>query len=99
MIVPQQNISVFGELTVSTETDPMVRFQMKSDPKRSTKSREDPPAYPIPKDRVQKSANVVPNVVVATMVIQYMYEFSFFLRICVITRPIKNTEKIIVPIR
>ena len=50
--------------------DPVVLFQINKDAIRRLRRRRDPPRYPIPIERVTKSANVVPTVVVVMIVNQ-----------------------------
>jgi len=59
-----------GVLTDSTATVPRARYQTASEASSRVRRRALPPAYPMPSERVAKSARVVPTVVVATMVAQ-----------------------------
>jgi len=94
MIVPQQNISVFGELTVSTETDPMVRFQMNSDPMRSTKSRKGSACISDPQKTGYKNQ---PMSCLMSLWQRWSSNIctslASFLRICVINQADKNHRK------
>jgi|GEM_PF-6130935 len=53
------------------DTEPILLYQVNRELARSVNKIKEPPVYPIPKERSQKSANVVPTVVVAIIVIQY----------------------------
>ena len=55
---------------MATATDPVVRRQTKRDAINRAKRIAVPPVYPIPRERVEKSASVVPTVVVETIVAQ-----------------------------
>src|SRR5207249_6926169 len=89
----------FGELTVSTDTEPRERCQTNSDTKTSINSSDVPPAYPIPNERSAKSASVVPTVVVAIIVAQYNSGWNCFAEIWAITATTKMAAKIPVPTR
>jgi len=57
-------------LTVATDIEPSDQYHRPSTARRQTNKSNDPPVYPIPKERVAKSAMVVPAVVEATIVDQ-----------------------------
>jgi hypothetical protein len=58
-------------VTVSTEIEPSERYHRPSTAMRQASSSNDPPTYPMPRERSAKSAMVVPAVVDATIVAQY----------------------------
>ena len=67
---------------MSAEIRPASTFHMNSDSSTSPSNNSDPPVYPMPSDRVAKSASVVPKVVEATIVAQYIHLLNRVARIC-----------------